>query len=145
MDIRIRKMTKNDLDDLYDLLSDEEVMQYIEAPYSRKKTENFLETAGLAGEPLIYATETGSEFIGYVIFHPFDEKSMETGWILKRAVWGNGYACRLTELLLEKCMELNKDAVIECDPGQKVTRHIAEKYGFTLIDEGDLLTYRRCF
>ena len=36
MDIRIRKMTENDLDDLYDLLSDEEVMQYIEAPYSRK-------------------------------------------------------------------------------------------------------------
>ena len=142
MDIRIRKMTENDPDSLHDLLSDEEVMRYIEAPYSREKTESFLCSAGLADDPLIYAAEADGEFIGYCIFHPFDEKSMEIGWILKRSAWGKGYACRLTELMLRRCRDLSKDAVIECDPEQETTRHIAEKYGFTYTGEEELSEYR---
>ena len=39
-ELRIRKMTFADLDDLYALLSDVEVMRFIEPPFQRKKRCN---------------------------------------------------------------------------------------------------------
>ncbi|MCT7677719.1 hypothetical protein SD916_01435 [Lactobacillus iners] len=39
--LKIRKFTNNDLRDLYNLLSDEDVMEFIEAPFSWEKTAIF--------------------------------------------------------------------------------------------------------
>ena len=50
--------------------------------------------------------------------------------MLQKDLWGRGIASRLTEMLIEKSLSLGKDLVIECDPGQKATKHIARKYGF---------------
>ena len=74
------------LDDLCALLSDREVLRYIEPPFSKEKTVQFLMDAGLSEKPLVYAVEDSSSFIGYVIFHDYDEENMEIGWILKRDV-----------------------------------------------------------
>ena len=82
-ELRIRKMTFADLDDLYALLSDVEVMRFIEPPFSKEQTAQFLMDAGLSDNPLVYAVEDSSSFIGYVIFHDYDEENMEIGWILK--------------------------------------------------------------
>lgn len=126
----IRNMTTADLDNLYALLSDREVMRYMEHPYTRAQAAQFLTDAGLSETPLVYAVEDGGAFIGYVIFHDYDEDHMEIGWVLKRDAWGKGYASRLTEMLMEECRKRGKGAVIECDPRQTVTKHIAEKFGF---------------
>ena len=130
MDLIIRKMIPSDLNALYELLSDPLVMQYLEALYSREKTEQFLAHAGLADPPLIYAVEKDSEFIGYIIYHDYDEDSIEIGWVLRPAHWGKGYASALTEQMMEKAERTGKHLVIECSPDQEVTRHIALKYGF---------------
>ena len=87
-------MTLDDLDDLYALLSDSEVMRYIEPPFTKEQTVQFLMDAGLSEKPLVYAVEDSGSFIGYVIFHDYDEDNMEIGWILKREVWGQGYASK---------------------------------------------------
>ncbi len=129
--LRIRKMTEEDLEDLHALLSDQEVMKYLEAPYTREKTEAFLKKAGLQDLPLVYAAEEDSRFIGYVIFHGYDEESMEIGWVLRKDYWGRGIASSLTEMLLEKAFVMGKDAVIECHPGQQATKHLALKLGFS--------------
>ena len=81
--LNIRRFKKDDLQALYELLSDEEVMRYIEPPYSLPQTEAFLHFAGLALSPLIYAVETPNrDFVGYVIYHDYDEESKEIGWVL---------------------------------------------------------------
>ena len=49
--IRIRKMTVSDLEPLYKLLSNSKVMQYLEAPYTKEQTEQFLLGAGLSKTP----------------------------------------------------------------------------------------------
>ena len=77
MSIVIRRMNGDDKKALFDLLSDPLVMQFLEEPYSEKKTEQFLLSAGLSSDPLIYAVEKESEFVGYVIYHDFDENSLE--------------------------------------------------------------------
>ena len=136
-ELRIRKMTFADLDDLYALLSDVEVMRFIEPPFSKEKTVQFLMDAGLPDIPLVYAVEDSGSFIGYVIFHDYDEENMEIGWILKRDVWGKGYASILTKMLIDESRKLRKGAIIECDPRQAVTEHIAKKHGFVFSGKRD--------
>ena len=133
----IRKMTLADLNDLYALLSDSEVMRFIEPTFSKEQTAQFLMDAGLSENPLVYAVEDSSSFIGYVIFHDYDEDNMEIGWILKREVWGQGYASLLTKMLIDKSRKLGKGSIIECDPRQAVTKHIAKKHGFVFSGKRD--------
>lgn len=48
MNIIIRRMKSSDADALYRLLSDPEVMRYLEPLYDRAQTEAFLHRAGLS-------------------------------------------------------------------------------------------------
>ena len=98
MNITIRKMRPGDADALYRLLSDPEVMRYLEPPFDRAQTEDFLRRAGLAEPPLVYAAEENGGFIGYVIYHAYDAESVEIGWVLLPDYWGRGYASALTDL-----------------------------------------------
>lgn len=134
MALRIRRFEKSDLQSLYELLSDEEVMRYIEPPFTLEKTRGFLENAGLTDDPLIYAVEDeSSTFIGYVIYHDYDNNSKEIGWILCKRFWRKGFAQALTEILIQKAKADGKSAVIECTPEQEATKHIAEKFEFNYV------------
>ncbi len=130
MDLRIRKMNTGDLEPLFALLSDPLVMKYLEPPFTKERTEQLLAEAGLSDPPLILAAEADGGFIGYVIFHDYDDSSSEIGWVLSPEYWARGCASCLTELLIEKGRQLDRQLVIECDPEQEVTRHLALKYGF---------------
>lgn len=131
MKLIIRKMRKDDAPALHLLLSDPKVMRYLEAPYSKKQTDHFLCSAGLSDSPLIYAVEEHEKFIGYVIYHSYDHESMEIGWVLFPAYWGRGYASALTDQLIWKAQQEQKDVVIECVPQQTATKQIARKKGFS--------------
>ena len=74
-------------------------------------------------------------FAGYVVYHQFDQDSMEIGWVVYPEQWGKGYVSELTEQLIEKERTAKKGLVNECDPGQSVSRFIEEKYGFTCLGE----------
>lgn len=143
----VRKMTMEDLTPLYRILSDGEVMKYLEPPFSRERTREFLIEAGLSDPPLIWAAENDSKrFVGYVIYHDYDENSMELGWVLDRSEWGKGYASILTEMLIADSVDKNKDLVIECCPSQIATKHIAKKYGFAfcgIVDGRELYRLKR--
>lgn len=133
MSLNIRKMAKSDVNALFALLSDPKVMKFIEKPYTLKQTESFLNNAGLINTPLVYAVEENEKFIGYVIYHEYDEKSMEIGWVLLPEYWGRGYALKLTDKLIRKAKQDSKGLVIECVSEQKATKHIALKKGFTYV------------
>lgn len=86
--LHIRRLTAEDLEPLHRLLSDPAVMRYLEPPFTRAQTEAFLQKAGMGREPLIWAVEDGRGFAGYVIYHPYDETSMELGWVLASDLTG---------------------------------------------------------
>jgi len=143
MKLIIRKMREDDLEALHRLLSDPLVMKYLEPPFTEERTKVFLEECGMKEEPLVYAVETENGFAGYVIYHSYDCESMEIGWVLYPEHWGKGYASELTGMLIEKAFAEKKALIIECDPGQAVSRHIAGKYGFTCLgEEDDLILFR---
>ena len=143
MDITIRKMRPGDADALYRLLSDPAVMRYLEPPLDRAQTVGFLRRAGLAEPPLVYAAEENGGFIGYVIYHAYDEQSVEIGWVLLPEYWGRGYASALTERLIGRARQEQKSVVIECAPAQAATKRIAVKKGFRACGNCDgLAVYR---
>ena len=45
--MKIRNMTELDTKDLYEVLSDPDVMKYIEPPYSLEQTKRFLVDCGM--------------------------------------------------------------------------------------------------
>lgn len=141
----VRHFEESDLFPLHAVLSDPAVMRYIEPPFSLSRTEAFLADAGLSSPPLVYAVEekTTSRLLGHLIYHPYDEKSFELGWILSSSAWGKGYASELTAAAISDAkIKRIPSLVIECAPDQLATRHIAEKYDFSLISEGELALYR---
>ena len=140
--LQIRPFCERDAAALHEILSDPGVMRWIEAPYTMEQTLLFLRRAGLSVPPLIYAVveKAGGQLIGQLIWHLWDESSMELGWILRRDRWGRGLASELTQAMLQ---ESNGDVVLECVPEQAATIHIAERFGFTLEEEGTLLRYRK--
>ena len=143
-EITIRKFRLSDLNELYGLLSDSDVMRYIEPPFSREKTENFLVSAGLCEVPLVFAAEKDGWFLGYVIFHEYDADSYELGWVLKKEFWGKGYASIITRQMIAKAAEMKKGLVLECVPKQEKTKHLALANGFAYIGNVDGLdVYRR--
>ena len=142
MELIIRKMKEGDLEPLHRLLSDPEVMKYMEPPYTLEQTKEFLESA-LEEEPAVWTVEGDGKFIGYVIWHDYEEDTMELGWVLLPEYWGKGIATALTKQLMEKTAAEGKKPVIECDPEQPVTKHIAEKTGFVWSENfEDLDVYR---
>ena len=142
MNLTIRKMSQQDLEPLHTLLSNPEVMKFLEPPFTRKQTRRFLQ-AGLSDDPPVFTAEIDGTFIGYVIYHPFEEDTMELGWVLLPEYWGKGYASALTLHLMEMAADEGKKPVIECDPEQEVTKHIALKYGFVRTEDRDGLEVYR--
>jgi RimJ/RimL family protein N-acetyltransferase len=135
-DYHIRRFQANDAAALHEILSDPEVMRYIEPPFHRAQTELFLQGNGLVTPPRIYAlADSEDRVVGQIIFHPYDEESWEIGWIIKRSYWGRGLATAVTGALMEECRKRGiARCVIECHPAQAITGHIAQKCGFTPLD-----------
>ena len=136
--LRLRTMRCGDLEELYALLSDAEVMRWLEPPFTREQAEQFLQQAGLSDPPLIYAAENAEgEFLGYAIYHDYDDHSRELGWVLRQSAWRKGYAGEMTALLTVLAQREGKDAVIECAPEQTVSAHIARRHGFSYEGRAD--------
>lgn len=141
----LRKMVPSDFESLHALLSDPDVMRYLEKPFTPEQTEAFLKEQGLSDPPRILAVENSRrEWIGYVIYHDYDEAGKEIGWVLKKEVWGKGMAGLLTKHLIAMAASEGKETVMECVPEQVATKRIAENHGFvrTGTREG-LEVYRR--
>lgn len=128
----VRRLTEKDADALFAVLSDPETMRYIEPPFSMEQTRNFIRDAGMCEPPLVYAVvwKQNGELIGQLIWHPWDETSMELGWILRRDFWGRGIAKELTAAMLTRA---DKEVILECSPAQTATRRIAEAFGFHAV------------
>lgn len=136
----IRRFVTEDANDLYQVLSNAEVMQYIEPPFDLEQTKEFIQVAGFCEPPRVYALEwkeTG-KVIGHVIFHLYEKDSYEIGWILNRNDWGKGIADEITKSLVEYAKGTEAaSCVIECDTEQEASKRIALKNGFVYEGEED--------
>lgn len=136
--LTVKNMTLNNADELFAVLSDKDVMRFIEKPFSYKQTEDFIINFALCVPPKIFGVflKETDLLIGHLIFHPYDETCYEVGWILNKLYWNMGFAQELTESVIDYAKQNKiKGLVIECDKNQLATRHIAEKHNFQLVEE----------
>ena len=139
----VRRFEENDLNNLYLLLSNKDVMRYLEKPFTMERTKEFLFYNGLIDVPRIYAVEQNKTFIGYTIYHDYDVDSIEIGWVLLPDFWNYGFASELTEAMIRMTKRNNKKVIIECDKKQTATISIAIKFGFSLVEcDGNLCVFK---
>lgn len=142
----IRNFRLEDTKDLYEVLSDAEVMKYIEPVFDMEKTVSFIKNAGLCEPPLVYAVEykKTEKVIGHLIFHSYKNNDYEIGWILNRNYWGKGIADELTKALVQYAKKAGMESlVIEFDENQSASRNIALKNGFCYEEKTDDLEIYR--
>ena len=120
----LRWLTEDDVDHLFELDSDPEVMRYLTGgvPHTRgeiveKVLPQYLDHyERYEGYGFWAAIEKpGGRFIGWFHFRPFRENpdEIELGYRLERSAWGNGYATEGSRGLIEKGFtELGVDTVV---------------------------------
>ena len=138
----IRNMTMKDADDLYQVLSDERVMTYIEQPFDMERTKGSIQSAGLCEPPLVYAIvwKMTGKVIGHAIFHSYEKKDYEIGWVLHKDYWGMGIADEVTKELIKSARDMGAEScVIECDERQSASKKLAIKNGFAYEGKSEKL------
>ncbi len=138
----IRNMRCDDISMLYQLLSEETVMQYVEDVFTYKQATEFAYKYGLNDMPCIFSVELKLHgFIGYVLFKKFDNtNAFEIGWFLFPEHWNKGYATTLTKMLINHSLNIGiKTLFIEFDKNQKCSKSIATKFQFKFIKYEDNL------
>jgi RimJ/RimL family protein N-acetyltransferase len=110
----LRQFTGDDIDDLFELDSDPEVMHFINGgrPTPRDEIENDVLPAFLgyyerfAGFGFWAAVERSTgRFIGWFHFRPAEGSppdEVELGYRLRRSAWGKGYATEGSRALIDK-------------------------------------------
>lgn len=104
----IRRFKSTDVEEVFEYLSDPDVMKFIEPPFSFQQTSKFITNYGLSDRPVIFAlVERKSDaVIGHIIFREFNyPKQYELGWILNKNYWNLGYATEASRSLLEYAFE----------------------------------------
>ena len=141
----MRPFTQEDAPALHRILSCPAVMKYIEPPFTYEQTLAFLERFGLTLSPAVFALvrKDSNSLIGHVIWHPDDENTMELGWVIDQAHWGQGFAQEISKELIQQAMHEEKHVALQCHPEQAATCAIAKKLGFYDLGlEDGLRSYR---
>jgi len=145
--LRLREFTEDDVDNLFDLNSDPEVMRYLTGgrPTPREVIQDELIPFHLAvygrldrlGTWAAESTATG-EFLGWFHFRPgpgTDLANIDLGYRLRRSAWNQGYATEgsralismgFTELGVERVFALTMTV-------NTASRRVMEKCGLTLV------------
>ena len=117
----LRRYRQEDLQDLYEYLSDQEVVEY--EPY---KPMTFDETK----ENLQWRIGT-DEMIGNVYLGKREFEALEIGFVFNRHYWGHGYAAESCGALIRQAFANGVHRIYaECDPCNMRSWKLLETLGF---------------
>ncbi|GAB5562508.1 MAG: GNAT family N-acetyltransferase [Synoicihabitans sp.] len=140
--LRLRAFKETDLDDLFRLVSDPEVMRFsIDGPHTREMTSTRLtamilmqETCGYSPFPCFKKPD--DEFIGYCGLQALaieGRQEIEITYRMATAHWGIGYATEAARACRDHAFEtLKKQRVVSViDPNNVGSVKVAERIGMT--------------
>ncbi len=140
----LRNWKENDLKPFAEMCADEQVMEFFPATWSLQETAKFIESMQAHFDKLNYCyfavdrLDT-NEFIGFIglkyqTYKSHFTPSIDIGWRLKPAAWGNGFATEGAKACLEFAFaELHLEEVYSITPklnkkSQRVMQKIGMKY-----------------
>ncbi len=135
--LTLRRMADGDLDAIYAMRSDPDVMRYIREPQKRAETANWIElvssrwdTDGI-GFCAMTIKETG-DFAGWCgLWRLAESEEIEVGYAVAKRFWRRGYAVEAALRLLEYGFdELGLEKIVAVAREQNLaSRRVMEKIG----------------
>ena len=128
----LRRFKKSDLNDLYEYLSDEEVVKYEpHKPMTLEEVEDNLKWRISTDEMIAVELKSNGKMIGNVYLGRRDFEAMEIGYVFNRSYWGKGYAKESCEKLITSAFAEGVHRVYaECDPQNTGSWKLLEALGF---------------
>ena len=135
----IRDFRESDGEDLYEYLSDEEVVKFEQyKPFGREEAYN--EAKRRSGDDKFIAVCLKSgKLIGNLYFAKGNFDTWEVGYVFNKTYWGNGYATESLKALMNYAFEEMKvrRIIAKCDPKNSNSWRLLERVG--IRREGTLL------
>ena len=118
----IRKLNYDDLEDFYDMQSNERVMQYIKKPLNYEESKVELEKfigyySSNSRFFLLWAIEAKSDqqFIGLCGVYHNESKENELAYRLREQFWGQGIGSEIVKRLIPHCFTaLSMQTIVAC-------------------------------
>lgn len=129
----LRKYCKDDLQDLYEYLSDEEVVKYEPyRPMGIREAEENLEWRISTDEMIAVELKATQKMVGNIYLGKRDFEALEIGYVFNRKYWGKGYARESCAALIKKAFAEGVHRIYaECDPCNVNSWKLLEHLGFS--------------
>lgn len=128
----LRRYKKEDLQDLFEYLSDIEVVEYEPyKPLTFDETKENLEWRIGTDEMIAIELKSSHKMIGNVYMGKREFEAREIGYVLNRNYWGQGYAAESCEALIQQAFSNGIHRIYaECDPRNQRSWKLLEALGF---------------
>lgn len=129
----LRRYCKEDLQDLYEYLSDEEVVMHEPyKPMNMTEVQGNLEWRISTDEMIAVELKNNKKMIGNVYLGKREFEALEIGFVFNKEYWGNGYAKESCAALIQKAFTEGVHRIFaECDPDNLGSWKLLESLGFT--------------
>lgn len=128
----LRRYTVDDLNDLYEYLSDDLVVKY--EPYkamSMEETKDNLNWRIGTDEMIAVELKENHKMIGNIYLGKRDFNSPEIGYVFNRKYWGSGYAKEGCKAIIQHSFQNGIHRIFaECDPDNINSWRLLESLGF---------------
>lgn len=128
----LRRYEKKDLQDLFEYLSDSEVVKYEPyKPLTFEETEENLKWRIGTDEMIAVELKDSHKMIGNVYMGKRDFEALEMGYVFNRKYWGYGYAAESCKALIQQAFSDGVHRIYaECDPDNKSSWKLLEALDF---------------
>lgn len=128
----LRRYTADDLNDLYEYLSDEEVVKFEPyKPMSLEEAKGNLDWRIGTDEMIAVELIDSHKMIGNIYLGKRDFNTLEIGYVFNRKFWGKGYAKEACEALINRAFDSGVHRIFaECDPENVSSWRLLESLGF---------------
>lgn len=141
----LRRLDDWDVDEIFAMRSDPDVMRFIRAPQNRVETVNWLNlvssrwTSDGIGFCAIIEKQN-KKFAGWCgLWRLKETNEMEIGYAVAKEFWGRGFAAEAAKVFLQYAFEqLNPDKIVAvAEPENVSSRRVMEKIGMKFVGFGE--------
>lgn len=128
----LRRYKKEDMQDLFEYLSDQEVLKYEPyKPLTFEETKENLEWRIGTEEMIAVELKNTHKMIGNIYMGKREFEALEIGYVFNRNYWGNGYAAEGCKALTRRAFSNGVHRIYaECDPNNEKSWKLLETLGF---------------
>ena len=128
----LRRYQKEDIQDLFEYLSDEEVVKYEpHKPLTFEEAKENLAWRISTDEMIAVELKHSHKMIGNVYLGKRDFEALEMGYVFNRNYWGHGYAAESCRALIQRAFSHGIHRIYaECDPDNLNSWKLLEALAF---------------